>query len=69
MPKGRPKKDKSQLHNLPLRVMVTASQKALIDEAVGLEGADFSDWARSVLVRTAQERIARDRARTPNADS
>ena len=56
---GRPPKDKRLLMNIPLRVMVTEDQKKLIDQVVVLEGGEFSDWARAVLLEAAKRRVAK----------
>jgi hypothetical protein len=65
---GRPPKNKSQLMNVPLRIMVTAEQKQLIDEALELERSEFAAWARAVLLRAAERRVAQAKARTTDAE-
>jgi hypothetical protein len=65
---GRPPKDKNKLMNVPLRLMVTADQKKLIDDAVQLESGEFAEWARTILLRAAQKRVAQGKARTQDAD-
>jgi hypothetical protein len=47
--------------------MATPAQRELIDEALRLEGGEFSDWARALLVRAAEKRIARALGRTKDA--
>lgn len=56
---GRPPKQKEQLMNVPVRIMVTAEQKALLDEATALEGGELSAWARPVLLDAARKRVDR----------
>jgi hypothetical protein len=56
---GRPPKDKNLLMNVPLRVMLTAEQKALIEEAARLDQQDMTAWARPILLQAARERVAR----------
>jgi uncharacterized protein (DUF1778 family) len=63
---GRPRKDKSQLMNVPLRIMVTADQKRLIDQATALEGSEFAEWARAVLIDLAKRKIAKSDTAKPN---
>jgi hypothetical protein len=55
----RPRKDKSELKDVDLRIPVTAEQKALIGEAVRLEGTDMAAWARPILLEAARERVER----------
>jgi len=54
---GRPKKEKSLLMNVPLRIMLTAEQKSLIEEAAKLDQADMTAWSRPILIRAAHDRI------------
>jgi hypothetical protein len=57
---GRPPKPKDQLLNVPLRVMLSASQRDIIAEGARIDGfADVSTWARRVLLDTATRRAAR----------
>jgi hypothetical protein len=46
-----------------LRIPVTSEQKALIAEATRDEPEGMAAWARAVLLRAAQERVAEMRAR------
>lgn len=55
---GRPKKDPDLLQNIPLRVMLTADQRALIEEAAKAEGMDMTAWARPILVAAARAKLA-----------
>ena len=59
--RGRPPKDKDRRLSVILRVMVTEAQDALIRDALRLEGSEFSEWARTILVRAAEKRIAQAR--------
>jgi uncharacterized protein (DUF1778 family) len=56
---GRPPKEKALLMNIPLRIMLTADQRELIERAAQLEGLDMTAWARPILLASAQERVAR----------
>jgi uncharacterized protein (DUF1778 family) len=56
---GRPPKDKKLLMNVPLRIMLTADQKRLIEQAAKSEGTEMTAWARPILVREAQQRLSR----------
>jgi hypothetical protein len=60
---GRPPKDKDQLMNVPMRFVVTAKQKRLIDEAVRLGGGEFAEWARTILLDAARKQLARRNAK------
>lgn len=55
---GRPPKDKALLMNIPLRIMLTADQRELIERAAVTEGLDMTAWARPILLTAARERIA-----------
>jgi uncharacterized protein (DUF1778 family) len=59
---GRPKKDPDLLMNLPLRILLTAEQKVLIEEAAKLEGLEISAWARPILLDAARSVIAKSQA-------
>jgi hypothetical protein len=56
---GRPLKEKSQLMNRPLRIMLTAEQDELIRRAAELDGLDMTAWARPLLLQTARERVGK----------
>jgi uncharacterized protein (DUF1778 family) len=58
---ARPPKDKRLLMNVPLRIMLTAEQKRLIDHAASLEGSDVAAWLRPLLIRAARDRIEREK--------
>jgi uncharacterized protein (DUF1778 family) len=62
---ARPPKDRSLLMNIPLRLMLTADQKELIDRAARLEKLEISAWARPLLLQAAQEVIAKAEMRDP----
>jgi uncharacterized protein (DUF1778 family) len=65
---GRPPKDKSLLMNIPLRIMLTADQKNLIEEAAKLDGLDMTAWARPLLLKAAERAVARNRKGGPERD-
>jgi uncharacterized protein (DUF1778 family) len=54
---GRPPKDKRLLMNIPLRIMLTAEQKALIEEAAQMDQVDMTAWARPILLQAARKRL------------
>ncbi len=56
---GRPPKNKAERKDVDLRVPVTAAQKARIVEAVSLDGLDMAEWARAILLRAAENRLAK----------
>lgn len=58
-PRGRPPKDKSQRKDVDLRIPVTTAQKERIMEAVALDSLDMAEWARGILIRAAENRIAK----------
>ena len=66
---GRPPKEESQRLTVPLRIMVTVAQRALIDEALQMEGGEFSEWARGILLKAAEKRVSQVRALAKNAKS
>jgi len=47
--------------NVPLRIMLTAEQKRLIEEAAKLDQADMTAWVRPILLRAAHDRIVRSK--------
>jgi len=55
---ARPKKDERLLMNIPLRIMLTAEQRALIERAAATEGMDMTAWARPILIQAALSRTA-----------
>jgi|GEM_PF-2701622 len=62
MPKsGRPPKEKSLLMNIPLRIMLTADQKELIEAAAKAEGLDMTAWARPILLQAARSAAEKTR--------
>jgi hypothetical protein len=56
---GRPRKDQSLLMNVPLRIMLTAEQKAILDEAASTAQSELSAWARPILLQAAQDQLAK----------
>ena len=56
---GRPPKKEADRKDVDLRIPVTAAQKARIVEAVALDGADMAGWARAVLLKAAENRLAK----------
>jgi hypothetical protein len=49
--------------DIHLRIPVTGEQKALIDEATADEPDGMAAWARTILLRAAQTRLAKAKAR------
>lgn len=45
--------------NVPLRIMLTAEQKALLDEAASVAQSELSAWARPLLLQAAQDQLAK----------
>jgi hypothetical protein len=58
---ARPPKDKRLLMNVPLRIMLTAEQKAMIEEAARLDQSEIAAWARPLLLQAAQQRLAKEK--------
>jgi hypothetical protein len=48
-----------------LRIPLTADQKKLIDQAAQFDLSDTAPWARALLLRAAQERVAAGKADRP----
>lgn len=57
MSAGRPPKDEAERLSSTVRVRVTTEQRALIESAAAMEGAELSEWARPILVRAARARV------------
>jgi hypothetical protein len=54
---GRPPKKKQLLLNIPLRIMLTADQREIIERAALSEGLDMTAWARPILLDAAKRRL------------
>ena len=54
---GRPPKVKALLMNIPLRIMLTADQRELIERAATADGLDMTAWARPILLQAARARV------------
>ena len=57
--RGRPPKDAGDRKTVDLRIPVTADQKARIMEAVSLDETGMAEWARTILLSAADERLRR----------
>lgn len=55
---ARPRKDKRLLMKASIRVMLTEEQKALIEEAAGMDQSDMTAWVRPILIQAARNRIS-----------
>lgn len=55
---GRPRKNRDLLLNVPLRILLTSEQKAIIDEAARINQSDVATWARPILLAAARALIA-----------
>lgn len=53
---GRPTKEPGEKMDIPLRIMLTASQDELIRQAAA---GDVSGWARPILLEAARKSLAR----------
>jgi uncharacterized protein (DUF1778 family) len=56
---ARPPKNKSLLMDVPLRIMLTADQKRLVDDAAKRIQSDVAAWLRPILLRAAEDVLAR----------
>lgn len=56
---GRPPKNKADVKNVDLRIPVTPAQKAVVMEAVKLDQEEMATWARGILMKAAEQRIAK----------
>lgn len=56
---ARPPKDKRLLMRSSIRIPLTDDQKKLLEEAAHLDQSDLAAWVRPVLLRAAEERLAR----------
>ena len=61
---ARPKKDKKDRKDIDLRIPVTEDQKRQIMEAVALDQFDMAGWARSLLLKAAQQRLKKESEKT-----
>jgi hypothetical protein len=59
---GRPPKKPGLRMDTDLRIPVTSEQKQLIGEALVDEPNGLAAWARGVLLKAAEDRIARRRS-------
>jgi hypothetical protein len=70
---ARPRKFGRLLMNTDLRIPMTSEQKQVIDDATSDEPEGKAAWARAILIRAAQEKIAKresDRAAvTPQGEN
>ena len=57
----RPRKDRRLRMDADLRIPMTSEQKALIDEATDDEPEGKAAWARAILLRAAQDKVATKR--------
>jgi hypothetical protein len=57
----RPRKNKGDRKSVDLRVPLTEAQKERIAQAAKLDDVDMAAWARPILLRAAEERIAAER--------
>jgi hypothetical protein len=57
----RPRKNPKDIKAHHLRVPVTPAQRALVEDAVRLDGRDFAAWARDVLLGAAKRAVERAR--------
>jgi uncharacterized protein (DUF1778 family) len=57
----RPTKEPKARMDSPLMVMVTAEQKALIQQAAITAGSEMSAWIRPILLNAAKREIAKSK--------
>jgi hypothetical protein len=55
----RSRKNPDERKDYHLRVPLSAEQRALIEKAVKLDGAEKAGWARALLLVAARRRIAK----------
>jgi hypothetical protein len=58
--RGRPKKDPALRMDVDLRIPVTDDQKEAISEAARADQTDLATWARPILLRAAERRLAKE---------
>jgi len=51
---ARPPKKPEDRKTHHLRVPVTDAQRQIVEEAIKLEGLDFAEWARAILLDAAK---------------
>jgi hypothetical protein len=65
---GRPRKNPGERKDDDLRIPMTTDQKRLVAEAAQLDHMDMAAWARPILIRMAESRIAEARGETPHPE-
>ncbi len=60
---ARPRKDGRLRMDTSLRIPVTSEQKALIGKATSDAPEGMAAWARAILLRAAQDRLAKAKAK------
>ena len=65
---ARPPKKPAERKAYHLRVPLAAAQRALIEEAAQLAGADKAAWARAVLLHAARKRVEKRMRKGPDAE-
>ena len=63
---ARPRKDVRLRKDADLRIPVTLDQKRLIQQAARLDQADVAAWIRPLLLRAAEDRVAKNRRKGRN---
>ena len=62
--RGRPRKEAGARKDVDLRIPVTVDQKERIMEAVSLDASDMASWARPILLKAAEDRLAKQARRS-----
>jgi hypothetical protein len=56
---ARPRKDPSERKDVDLRIPMTEEQKRIVSEAASADQADVAAWVRPIVLRAAENRLAR----------
>lgn len=56
---ARPNKEERLLLTIPLRIMLTAEQRELIESAASASGSDMTAWARPILLAAARRELGK----------
>lgn len=59
----RPPKKAADRMEVDLRVPVTRAQKKRISDAMAIDGQEFAEWARKLLLTAAEKRLVQSEAK------
>lgn len=54
---ARPPKKAADRMDVDLRIPVTRAQKKLVSDAMAVDGQEFAEWARKLVLTAAEKRL------------